>query len=128
MPEAKFTFKPVDTVRTFGQVIGHVAGANYVFCSAAKGEKSPQAEDAFEALATKAALLKAWDDSVTYCNTAFAGLTDRTAAEMIDQPFGQGKGARLAALMGNIGHLNEHYGNLVTYLRMNGIVPPSSRR
>src|SRR5262245_32298243 len=61
MPEAKFTFKPVDTVRTFGQLIGHVAGANYVFCAAAKGEKSPQAEAAFEALATKAALIKAWD-------------------------------------------------------------------
>lgn len=128
MPEAKFTFKPVDTVRTFGQLIGHVAGANYVFCAAAKGEKSPQAEAAFESLATKAALLKAWDDSVTYCNAAFTALTDRTAAEMVDQPFGQGKGARLAALMGNVGHLNEHYGNLVTYLRMNGIVPPSSRR
>ena len=128
MPEAKFTFKPVDTVRTFGQLIGHVAGANYVFCSAAKGEKSPQAEAAFESLATKAALVKAWDDSVTYCNGVFAALTDRSAAETIDMPFEQGKGARVSALIGNVGHLNEHYGNIVTYLRMNGIVPPSSRR
>jgi len=128
MPEAKFTFKPVDSVRTFGQIIGHVAGANYVFCSAAKGEKSPQAEAAFESLATKAALVKAWDDSVTYCNAVFASLTDRSAAETIEMPFEQGKGARVSALIGNIGHLNEHYGNLVTYLRMNNIVPPSSRR
>ena len=128
MPEAKFTFKPVDTVRTFGQLIGHVAGANYVFCAAAKGEKSPQAEAAFEALATKAALIKAWDDSVAYCNGAFTALTDRSAAESIDMPFEQGKGARVSALIGNVGHLNEHYGNIVTYLRMNGIVPPSSRR
>jgi uncharacterized damage-inducible protein DinB len=115
-------------VRTFGQLIGHVAGANYVFCAAAKGEKSPQAEAAFESLATKAALLKAWDESVTYCNGAFSALTDRSAAEAIDMPFEQGKGARVSALMGNVGHLNEHYGNIVTYLRINGIVPPTSRR
>jgi len=128
MPEAKFTFKPVDGVRTFGQLIGHVAGANYVFCAAAKGEKSPQAEAAFESLATKVAIVKAWDESVTYCNAVFASLTDRSAAETIDMPFDQGKGARVSALVGNVGHLNEHYGNIVTYLRMNGIVPPSSRR
>src|SRR5215471_15932929 len=60
VPEALYSFKPVDTVRTFGQIIGHVAGANYVFCAAGKGEKSPKAEDAFESLATKAAILAAW--------------------------------------------------------------------
>jgi uncharacterized damage-inducible protein DinB len=128
MPEANFSFKPVDTVRTFGQIVAHTAGANYVFCSAIKGEKSPQAESAFEGLATKAAILKAWDESVTYCDAAYSAATDRTIAEVIDQPFGSGKGPRAAALLGNIGHLNEHYGNLVTYMRMKGIVPPTSRR
>ena len=129
VPEAVFSFSPVPgTVRTFGQIVGHVAGANYVFCSAAKGEKSPHEEAAFESLATKAALLKAWDDSVKYCDTAFQGLTDRSATETIDLPFGQGKGARAKALLDNIGHLNEHYGNLVTYMRIKGIVPPTSRK
>ena len=129
VPEATYTFSPVPgTVRTLGQIIGHVAGANYVFCAAAKGEKSPQAEEAFEKLATKAAILKAWDDSVKYCDGVFQGLTDRSAAEPIEMPFGMGKGVRTAALLGNIGHLNEHYGNLVTYMRLKGIVPPTSKK
>src|SRR5512139_1116771 len=84
MPEVHFSFKPADTVRTFGQIVAHTAGANYVFCSAIKGEKSPQAENAFEGLATKAAILKAWDDSVAYCDAAYAAATDRSIAEAID--------------------------------------------
>jgi uncharacterized damage-inducible protein DinB len=128
VPENLYSYSPVPkTVRTLGQIIAHVAGANYVFCSAAKGEKSPKEENAFDSLATKAAIVKAWTDSVAYCDAAFKGLTDRSAGETIDMPFGQGKGSRAAALLGNIGHLNEHYGNLVTYMRLNNIVPPSSR-
>ena len=129
VPEATYTFSPVaGTVRTLGQIIGHVAGANYEFCSAAKGEKSPHPESAFESLATKAALVKAWDDSVKYCDGVFQSLTDKSAAEPIDMPFGMGKGVRTSALLGNIGHLNEHYGNLVTYMRLKGIVPPTSKK
>jgi uncharacterized damage-inducible protein DinB len=128
MPEANYAFKPVDTVRTFGQILAHVAGANYVFCSAAKGEKAPHAEDEFEKSATtRPAIIKALGDSLTYCDAAFASATDKSLAESIDMPFGMGKGTRAQALMGNIGHLNEHYGNLVTYFRIKGIVPPSSR-
>jgi uncharacterized damage-inducible protein DinB len=128
VPEAVYTFSPVpNTVRTFGQIVGHVAGANYEFCSAAKGEKSPAAENAFESLATKAALLKAYDESAAYCEAVVKALTDRSAAETIDMPFGMGKAARVRAIMENVGHLNEHYGNLVTYMRMKGIVPPTSR-
>ena len=129
VPEANYTFSPVPgTVRTLGQIIGHVAGANYEFCSAAKGEKSPHAEEAFEKLATKAALVKAWDDSVKYCDGVFQALTDRSASDPIDMPFGMGKGVRTSALLGTIGHLNEHYGNLVTYMRLKGIVPPTSKK
>lgn len=129
MPEATYHFKPIDSVRTFGQILAHVAGANYVFCAAAKGEKAPHAEDEFEKSATtRAAIIKAVGDSLAYCDAAFAAATDTSLAEMVDQPFGGGKGPRVAALIGNIGHLNEHYGNLVTYFRIKGIVPPSSRR
>jgi hypothetical protein len=126
MPEANYSFKPVDTVRTFGQILGHVAGANYVICAAAKGEKSPHAEEAFEKLATKAAIGKALAESMAYCDAAFVA-DDRKVAEIIEMPFGMGKGARSRALIMNIGHLNEHYGNLVTYFRIKGMVPPSSR-
>ena len=127
MEEANYSFKPVDGVRTFGQILAHVAGANYMFCSAAKGEKSPHAEDAFEKLATKAEIVKAVADSMAYCDAAMAGATDAKMSETIDMPFGMGKGPRASAVMMNIGHLNEHYGNLVTYFRIKGIVPPSSR-
>ncbi|HUR20302.1 MAG TPA: DinB family protein [Vicinamibacterales bacterium] len=126
--QAIFDFKPVDAVRTFGQVVAHTAGANYAICSAAKGEKSPNAEDAFDKLTAKAEIVKAYDGSVAYCDAIYKALTDRTAAESIDMPFGMGKAARAQALIMNSGHLNEHYGNLVTYMRIKGIVPPTSRR
>jgi len=128
VPEALYSFKPIDTVRTFGQIVAHVAGANYEFCSAGKGEKSPKAENAFEGLATKAAILQAWNESVTYCDAVYKSLTDKSAAEAINMPFNGGKGVRIATLMGNVDHLSEHYGNLVTYMRLKGIVPPTSRR
>lgn len=129
MTEANYAFKPVDTVRTFGQILAHVAGASYVYCAAAKGEKTPFAEDHFEKTATtKAAIGKALADSITYCDGAYAALTDTSASQLVDAPFGGPKAPRVNALISNAGHLNEHYGNLVTYFRIKGIVPPSSRR
>ena len=128
MPEANYGFKPVPEVRTFGAILAHVAGANYAICGAAKGEKAPYAEDSFEKTATtRAAITKALNDSLAYCDTAFA-TDDRKLADMIEMPFGMGKASRATALVLNIGHVNEHYGNLVTYFRIKGIVPPSSRR
>ncbi len=128
MPERDYGFRPVDTVRTFGQILAHVAGANYVFCSAAKGEKSPHAEAAFEKTATtRAQIIKALNDSIAYCDGAYAALDDRRAAETVELPFGMGKGARALPLMLNTGHHQEHYGNLVTYFRVKGLVPPSSQ-
>ena len=127
MPEDKYGFKPVATVRSYGEILAHVAGANFVFCAAARGEKSPHAEDAFEKTAkTRAQIVKALEDSIAYCDAAYAALTDRSAAELVNAPFGANKESRASALMGNTGHVQEHYGNLVTYLRINGLVPPSS--
>lgn len=129
MPEANYTFQPTKEVRTFGQILSHIAGANYVFCAAAKGEKSPHAEDAFEKTATtRAAIVKALDASLAYCDTAYTGVTDAQLSTPIEMPFGMGKDIRARALLSNVDHLNEHYGNLVTYFRINNIVPPSSRR
>lgn len=128
MPESDYSFRPVETVRTFGQILAHVAGANYVFCSAAKGEKSPHAEAAFEKSATtRAQIIKALNDSIAYCDAAYAALDDKRAAETVELPFGMGKGARALPLILNTGHLQEHYGNLVTYFRVKGMVPPSSQ-
>jgi uncharacterized damage-inducible protein DinB len=129
MAESDYGFKPTDSVRTFGQILAHVAGANYVFCAAAKAEKSPFSEDHFEKSAkTKADIVKAVNDSVSYCDAAYKALTDRSAAESVARPFGDGTAPRASALIGNTGHVQEHYGNLVTYFRIKGMVPPSSRR
>ena len=129
MPEQNYGFRPVDSVRTYGQILAHVAGANHIFCAAAKGTKPTVSEDQFEKTATtRAAIVKALADSMAYCDSVFVGLTDAQLGDTIDLPFNEGKGARSAAILGNIGHLNEHYGNLVTYMREKGIVPPSSRR
>jgi uncharacterized damage-inducible protein DinB len=129
MPEENYGFKPVDSVRTFGQILSHVAGASYVFCAAAKGEKTPFTEDQFEKTATtKAAIVKATNDAIAYCDTAFAAVPDATLGQMVAAPFGGGQVPRANPLIGQIVHDNEHYGNLVTYFRIKGMVPPSSRR
>jgi uncharacterized damage-inducible protein DinB len=128
MPESDYGFRPVNTVRTFGEILAHVAGANYVFCSAAKGEPPPHAEAAFEKTATtRAQIIKVLGDSIAYCDAAYAALDDKRAGETVDLPFGMGKGARATPLMINSGHVQEHYGNLVTYFRIKGMVPPSSQ-
>jgi uncharacterized damage-inducible protein DinB len=125
MPEDGYGFKPVETVRTFGQLLAHIAGANYEFCAPAKGEKAPHAEDEFEKTATtKPDIVKALDESLAYCDAVFAALNDKTAGEIV--ALGSERGTRASVLLGNIGHLNQHYGNLVTYFRIKGIVPPSS--
>jgi uncharacterized damage-inducible protein DinB len=129
MEEANYSFKPSPDVRSFGELLAHVAGASYMFCAAAKGEKSPFAEEAFEKTATtKAALVKVTNDAIAYCDGAYAAATDATLGQMVAAPFGSGQVPRANPLIGQIGHNNEHYGNLVTYFRIKGIVPPSSRR
>lgn len=127
MPEAKYNFAPVAGVRSFGAILAHVAGASYEFCAAAKGEKPPHAEDEFEKSAkTKADIVKALDGAIAYCDEVYKGLDDAKAAQIVAGAFGGPPSARAASLMGNTGHVQEHYGNLVTYLRINGLVPPSS--
>ncbi len=132
MPEADFWFKPEGTgpdVRTFGAIIAHVAGANYAFCAAAKGEKTPHAEDAFEkTVKTKTDVGRALAGSLNYCAEAYSRYDDSTAGDLIEMPFGMGTAPRASALIRNVAHVNEHYGNLVTYFRAKGMVPPSSRR
>lgn len=123
MPEENYTFKPVPEVRTFGQIIGHIADAQYMMCSGALGEKrSPAGVE--KTKTTKAELVAALQDSVKYCDGAYDKLTDGTAAEMVKM-FGRER-TRMGALLTNASHSWEHYGNLVTYLRIKGIVPPTS--
>jgi hypothetical protein len=129
MPPENYSFKPTPDVRSFGDILAHVAGASYVFCASAKNEKAPFEEGAFEGkMTTKAQIVKVTNDAIAYCDGAFAALTDATAGASVHAAFGEGQTSRISSLLGQIGHDNEHYGNLVTYYRLKKLVPPSSRR
>jgi uncharacterized damage-inducible protein DinB len=125
MPEANYTFKPTPDVRSFGQLLGHVANASYMFCSIVKGEQSPSTAD-HEKTTSKAALVQALKDAFTYCDGAYQ-ISDMKSMEEVSLPFGNMKGSRLWALTLNLAHDWEHYGNIVTYFRLKGMVPPSSQ-
>jgi uncharacterized damage-inducible protein DinB len=128
MPEENYGFKPTPDVRSGGEILAHVAGASYVFCASAKNEKAPFEEGAFEGkMTTKAQIVKVTNDAIAYCDGAFAALTDANAKAAVHAAFGDGQTTRISSLLGQIGHDNEHYGNLVTYFRLKNLVPPSSR-
>ena len=124
VPESLYSYRPTPEVRTFGELIGHIAGSQHMFCAIALGEKPP-AEDAVEKSAkTKAALVQALKESNDYCARAYKQ-TDAAAAASVDL-FGAQR-SRLYTLLENATHDSEHYGNIVTYMRLNKMVPPSSR-
>jgi uncharacterized damage-inducible protein DinB len=123
VPEELYSFKPTPEVRSLGELIGHVADANFMICGAAAGEKPPQG--GFEKTKkTKADLSKGLDDSIAYCDKVIAGLDDAKGAATVQ--FFTGPTPKLSVINFNIQHCNEHYGNLVTYMRLKNIVPPSS--
>jgi uncharacterized damage-inducible protein DinB len=131
MPEEFYNLRPgpQTEVRTFGQIIGHLANANYSYCSGAKGEKNPNQGNDFEKVAAKADLVKALNDALTYCDATYAALTDTSVMEMVTVTAQNGRQiqfVRGTRLIQNFAHNNEHYGNLVTYMRIKSIVPPSS--
>jgi uncharacterized damage-inducible protein DinB len=132
MPEESYGMRPgpQTEVRTFGQLIGHLANFSYIFCSDAKGEKNPVADHDFEKLATKAELIKALHASFSYCDGVFAGVTDASLTETISATRDDGSkvpALRISRLIAEISHNQEHYGNIVTYLRIKSLVPPSSQ-
>jgi uncharacterized damage-inducible protein DinB len=124
MPAENYSFKPTPEVRSFGELIGHLANEHYLLCSPLKGESNPMAKTDFEKTTAKADLVKAINDSNAYCDAAYAAMKDdpKTVTSFSetrrDTPF--------RVMLLNVTHDNEHYGNIITYLRMKGIVPPSS--
>ena len=126
MPEANFAFKPTPDVRSFGELLGHVANSAYSACATAKGEPNPNQGNNFETKTVKADLVKGITDALTYCDAVYGGLNDMKAMELIKA--GQNEVPRIRPLISNISHANEHYGNLVTYFRLKGMVPPSTER
>jgi uncharacterized damage-inducible protein DinB len=129
VPPHEYAFKPTTEVRTFGQLVGHIANANFFFCSQASGEKSPATAD-YEKATEKAALVKALRDSLAYCDAVYGATTDANFNQLvqISAPNGATQAARGAVLLFNTAHNNEHYGNIVIYMRLKGHVPPSTAR
>ena len=125
MPEENYSFKPTPEVRSFGQIVGHVADASYMFCSQTLGEANP-AKGIEKTKTSKADLVAALKDAVAYCNKAFDSMTDAKGTQMVklfDFDI-----AKLTLFSLNTAHTDEHYGNMVTYLRIKGIVPPTSEK
>lgn len=123
MPEAKYAFRPTDSVRTYGQILAHVADGQYEFCGAAAGNHDHKGIE--QSAKTKADIVAALKTAFAYCDAIYDKMSDAQAEEMIPA-FGGIKISRLSMLDFNVAHTMEHYGNLVTYLRIEGMVPPSS--
>jgi len=125
MPEESYSFKPSPDVRSFGQLVGHLADSQYYFCSMVSGEPNPGGS-VEKTKTSKSDLVAALKEAVAYCGKTYAAMTDAKGSEpakMMGQDF-----AKLTILSGNIAHDYEHYGNMATYMRIRGIVPPTSEK
>jgi hypothetical protein len=123
MPESGYSFKATPEERTFGELIGHIADAQTRICNAATGENKPATASKLTAKADLVAALKA---SFDYCDSAMDALNDDNAATMMS--FQRSQRSKLGVLVYNVGHDNESYGTMAVYLRLKGIVPPSSEK
>lgn len=121
MPEENYSFKPTPEIRSFGQLIGHIADSQARTCSSVNGEAKNLGASS---KTSKADLVAALKESFAICDTAYDALTDATAGEMVKTARGQR--SKLGALAGNVSHSNEEYGYTSVYMRLKGIVPPSS--
>jgi uncharacterized damage-inducible protein DinB len=124
VPEEHYAFAPAPTVRSMGAIFGHIADANFNICGAASGEK-PAMSGIEKTKSTKAELREALAQSFKFCEAAFDGMTGARADEVV-KFFLPGTNTRLGVLAFNTSHNFEHYGNIVTYMRLKGLVPPSS--
>ncbi|MGI9101883.1 MAG: DinB family protein [Terriglobales bacterium] len=136
MPEDKYNFAPSPSngefkgVRTFGQQVRHVAAAQYMIAAAILSEKPPVelgGENGPETLKTKAEIVQFLKDSFVYMHKAYTSINESNATGQVQNPFGKNKVSRLSLAVLNVGHDFDHYGQMVEYLRMNGIIPPASR-
>ncbi len=136
MPEDKFNFAPTGPgdfkgVRTFAMQIKHMAVANYALGAAILQEKPPvplKGPSGPESITSRADILKFLADSFAYAHKALASINENNILEPIKAPFGSGETTRLTVATTLLAHPFDHYGQMVEYLRMNGIIPPASRK
>ena len=134
MPDDKYNFAPTNGefkgVRTFAQQVKHIAAVNYMIGASILVEKPPVelgGENGPDAIASKADIIKFLKESFAYLHKAVASVNENNLTDPIKSPFGQGKTTRLGMSTLAVGHCFDHYGQMVEYLRMNGIIPPASR-
>jgi uncharacterized damage-inducible protein DinB len=124
VPEETFAFKPTPEVRSFGEIVGHIIDAHYLLCRAAHENVFDIKREHEQKPGMKADLLGALKKSIEYCERAFEATTDANGTTPIK--VGNSTMQKLMVLNLNVSHTWEHYGNLVTYMRLKGIVPPTS--
>ena len=126
LTDADYGFKPTSMaeVRTFGQLFGHVANAQFGQCAAAKGVPNPNMGTNNEQKTSKAEIVKALADSFAFCDDAFSSLSEQNRGQIMAR--GRGQMAREAILADLIVHSNEMYGYAAVYLRAKNVVPPST--
>jgi len=139
MPDDKFNFTPISlnipgseykTVKTFAEEVRHVAATNYLLWGAITGDKSPiesKEDNGPSSLKTKAEIIKYLKDSFALGHKAAQSITAENAAALVPSPFGQGQTTKLFCATFSVAHAFYHHGQMVEYLRMNGIIPPASR-
>lgn len=123
VPEGLFSYQPTPQVRTFAQLFGHIADAYFEMCATAAGVAPPRSGIESGNL-SQSALIAALEEGASFCRSVMEGMTDDRGAETVSFYFGDTP--RLGVLFFVSTHTYEHYGNLVTYMRINDIVPPSS--
>ena len=124
LSDSMYTYRPTPDVRSFGELFAHIAGSQKMYCAMALGDKVPGEGDVEGVAKSKAAIVAALNESNAYCERAYS-LADEKLKPPVDI-FGQ-QHPRFYALIANAAHDGEHYGNIVTYMRLNKMVPPSSR-
>jgi uncharacterized damage-inducible protein DinB len=135
MPDDKFNFAPTQGefkgVRTYAQQIKHIAATSYMLGAAILGEKPPldlgTGENGPDNITSKADIVKFLKDSFAYAQKAANSVTEANVMEQLQSPFGPNKTTRLTLALIMLSHPFDHYGQMVEYLRMNGIIPPASR-
>ena len=127
MPAADYAFKPTPQIRSFAELVSHVAAANNFICGMAKSDPP---RPPVSAATDKAGLVKALGDALSYCDAIYKETSDANGnqAVKVSGPGGASQTTRAQVLMFNTTHNNEHYGNIVVYLRLKNIVPPSTAR
>ena len=126
VPESEYSFKPTPQVRSFGEIIGHIADAQNFFCGVAGGSNPEYADTIEKSRTSKADLVKALKESVAACDAVYGATTPANVLGL--EKLGKGDALRGMFLLDNVSHDNEHYGNIVTYMRLKGRVPPSTAR